>query len=130
ALPRGDARELSEELRHVARRERSRMRRPRDVRVRLSRENVRVERDRHGLVVLEDALRATEALFELVHVVDDDEALTELGLELWNDVHAVLAHVLERRIADREGRVERDEVDGRNVVELRVGHPAAAELRR
>src|SRR5438132_9170651 len=106
------------------------MRRPRDVRVRLARRDVGVERDRDGLVVLEDALRAAEALFELVHVVDDDEPLAELGLELRNDVHAVLAYVLEWRVADGERRIQRDEVDGWDVVELRIGHPAAAELRR
>ena len=89
-----------------------------------------MEGDRDGLVVLEDALRAAQALLELVHVVDDDEALAELGLELRDDVHAVFAHVLERRVADGERRVERDEVDGGDVVQLGVGHAGAAELRR
>ena len=42
----------------------------------------------------------------------------------------MLAHVLERRVADRERRVERDEIDGGDVVELGIGHPASAELRR
>src|SRR5439155_11096224 len=75
ALARGDARELREELGDVARRERARMRGPRNVRVGLARQDVGVEGDRDGLVVLQDALRAAQALLELVHVVDDDEAL-------------------------------------------------------
>ena len=62
--------------------------------------------------------------------VDHDAALAQLGLELRDDVHPVLRHVLQRRVADRHRRVQRDEVDGRDVVQLRVGHPAAAELRR
>src|SRR5437773_353601 len=76
------------------------------------------------------ALRAPQALFQAVHVVDHHEAFAELGLKLRNDVHPVLGHVLQRRVADRERRVEGDEIDGGDVVELRVGHAAPAELRR
>jgi hypothetical protein len=89
-----------------------------------------VECDRDRLRALEHALRLAQAVLERMDAVDDDAALTQFGLELRHDVHAVLGYVLERRIADRHRRVQRDEIDGRDVVQLRVGHPAAAELRR
>src|SRR5207245_11124370 len=97
----GDARELREEVGHIARRERAGVARPRDVRVRLSREHVRVEGDGDRLVALEHALRTTKTVLERDDVVDHNAALAELGLELRDDIHAVLAHVLERGVADR-----------------------------
>ena len=130
ALAARDAREFLEEVGDIARRERARLRGPRDRRVRRTREHVGVERDGDGLRALQHALRLTQAVLERVHAVDDDAALAQLGLELRDHVHAVLRHVLERRVADGHRRVQRDEIDGGDVVQLRVGHAAAAELRR
>ena len=130
ALAARDTRELLEEVGDVTRRERPRLRGPRHGRIRGSREHVGVERDGDRLRSLQHALRLAQAVLERVDAVDDDTALAQLGLELRDDVHPVLRHVLQRRVADRHRRVQRDEVDGRDVVQLRVGHPAAAELRR
>ena len=82
------------------------------------------------LRVGEDRLRPVEVLPHPRQVVDDNQPVAELGAQLRHDVHAVLRDVLQRRPADRQGRVESDHVDGRNVVQLRVGDAAGAQLGR
>ena len=92
--------------------------------------NVGIKADRHRLGLEQHRLRAVKLLFYRVDVVEDDTAVAELGLQLRHDVHAMDGDVLERRVADRHRRIQRHDVDGRDVVQLRVGHPTAGKLGR
>jgi hypothetical protein len=92
------------------------------------RQNVRVERDRDRPGLEEDPLGLSQAVLQLRDVVDDDAAVPELRLQLGHDVHAVRGNVLQGGHADGHGGIQRDDVDGRDIVEFGVGQPARPEF--
>ena len=92
--------------------------------------NVGIKANRNRFGFEQDRLRPLELLFHGVDVVDNYAAVGQLRLQLRHDVHPVDRDVLQRPQADRHRRVQRDQVDRRDVVELGVGHAAAAELGR
>src|SRR5438034_9455266 len=87
-----------------------------DVDVHGLRQDVGVEGDGDRPRLHQNGLRPLQLFLHGVDVVDDDAALTQLGLELRDDVHAVNGYVLERGLSNRHRRIQRDEVDRRDVV--------------
>jgi hypothetical protein len=94
----------------------------------LLRKDVGVKRDGHRLRLRQDRLRLLELRLQLRDVVDDDAGVAQLRSQLRDHVHPMLRHVLQRREPDRQCRVERDDVDGGDVVQLGVGDAARSEL--
>src|SRR5213080_4825507 len=99
-----------------------------DIDVHGLRQDVRVEGDGDRPRLHQNGLRPLQLFLHGVDVVDDDAALSQLRLELRDDVHAVNGHVLERGLSDRHRRVERDEIDRWDVVQLGVGEATSAQL--
>lgn len=53
-----------------------------------------MKRKDHGSRIVKYALGLVEVLFESIDIVDHDAAIPQLGLQLWDNIHAVMRHIL------------------------------------